>query len=628
MQRLAEIDRTKVVITALIAGVVAAAFVLGLPEHLTIDTLKHSQSRFQEFYGQHPVRMIALFAGIYIPVVALNIPGAVVLGLAAGALFGTMVGTVVVSFASTIGATLACLTSRYLLRDWVQQTFGHRFERVNEGIRAEGAFYLFSMRLIPVIPFFIINLVMGLTPIRLSTFYWVSQLGMLPATAIFVNAGSQIARIDALSGILSGQLMISLALLGIFPLAAKKTMAAWRRQREETTPVPVTVTEDRLKSDPVALTQLTATMKKVCTRCGICVANCAFLDRYGNPGDICATIDPNAPEATTMAYTCSLCGLCYAVCPEKLDPGAYFLALRSAAVDGGRADLAKYRTILGYEKKGTSALFSYYALPPDCDTIFFPGCTLPGTRPDTTWKLFEYLRRKSPNLGIVLDCCTKPSHDLGRKAYFGAMFGEMVDYLRANGIRRVWLACPNCHKVFSNHAHGLTVESVYEVIDRMGLPEAPDQRQPPYGHAEMVIHDPCPMRTDTAVQASVRSLMTKLDIPVGKMAFQREKTLCCGEGGSVGVVDADLARTWVKKRKKLAKGRPMVTYCAGCAGFLGRVTPTLHIADLLFAPDNSGSGRFAVAKAPFTYLNRLAFKRRLKRSLRATRTRVRRFSAE
>jgi len=133
---------------------------------------------------------IAVFSAVYIPVVALNLPGAVVLGLTAGALFGTLAGTVIISFVSSIGASLACLLSRYLLRDWVQRRFGEKLKKVNAGIQAEGAFYLFALRLMPVIPFFVINLVMGLTSLRLWTFYWVSQLGMLPGTVVFVNAGS------------------------------------------------------------------------------------------------------------------------------------------------------------------------------------------------------------------------------------------------------------------------------------------------------------------------------------------------------------------------------------------------------------------------------------------------------
>lgn len=377
-----------------------------------------------------------------------------------------------------------------------------------------------------------------------------------------------------------------------------------------------------------ALGQAAAAIRQGCTHCGACQVHCAFLSRYGTPGEIAATVGAASPEKAGMAFECSLCGLCRAVCPEKLDPGAWFMALRRAAVTGGGADLSRYATITRYEKIGTSPLFSCYAFPPDCDTIFFPGCTLPGTRPATTWKLFRHLVSRLPSLGIVLDCCTKPSHDLGRQHHFNAMFGEMVAYLKDNGIKRVWLACPSCHKIFTDHAPQITVETVYEVIDRQGLPRGNGSRPRPFGDNELVVHDPCPMRHETTVQASVRSLLAKLDIPVGKMAFQNHKTLCCGEGGSVGFVDPKLAGAWTAARKKTARGRTIVTYCAGCAGFLNRITPTVHIADLLFFADKAANGGLAPARAPFTYLHRLRFKHWLKKHMPTAHTRVRRFVPE
>jgi uncharacterized membrane protein YdjX (TVP38/TMEM64 family) len=168
---------------------------------------------------------------VYILATSLSLPGAAVLTLAGGALFGLLVGTVVVSFASTIGATLACFVSRFVLRDWVQRRFGQRLVTVNQGVEREGSFYLFTLRLVPIFPFWIINLVMGLTRMKLSTFFWVSQVGMLPGTLVYVNAGRELGRIDSLGGILSPGLIFSFALLGIFPLATKKIMA-WYRARQ------------------------------------------------------------------------------------------------------------------------------------------------------------------------------------------------------------------------------------------------------------------------------------------------------------------------------------------------------------------------------------------------------------
>jgi uncharacterized membrane protein YdjX (TVP38/TMEM64 family) len=172
--------------------------------------------------------VIGAYMAIYIGVTALSLPGAVVMTLAGGALFGFVVGTVVVSFASTIGASAACIVSRFLLRDWVQARFGKHLTPIHAGIEKEGAFYLFTVRLIPVFPFFMINLLMGLTKMPIITFFWVSQLGMLAGTMVFVNAGKELAKIDTPSSILSPGLIISFVILGLFPITVKKLMALYR----------------------------------------------------------------------------------------------------------------------------------------------------------------------------------------------------------------------------------------------------------------------------------------------------------------------------------------------------------------------------------------------------------------
>ena len=214
------------------AVLVGLFFVFDLQQYLTLDYLKASQTRFAELYQANPVLVIAVYMAIYILVTALSLPGAAILTLAGGALFGLMTGLVVVSFASSIGATLACFVARFVLRDWVQEKFGDKLATINEGVEKEGAFYLFTLRLIPIFPFFVINLVMGLTKMKLFTFYWVSQLGMLAGTAVFVNAGKELAKIDSLSGILSPGLIGSLVILGIFPLLVKKIVSSIRNRRK------------------------------------------------------------------------------------------------------------------------------------------------------------------------------------------------------------------------------------------------------------------------------------------------------------------------------------------------------------------------------------------------------------
>ena len=199
-----------------------------LHHHFTLENLKTQQQRFQALDEQNPFTTKALFFLAYVAVAALSLPGAVIMTLAAGAFFGVLSGSIIVSFASTIGATLAMLAARYLLRDSLQNKYASRLKTINKGIEAEGGFYLFTIRLIPVIPFFIVNLLMGLTKLKTSVFALVSQLGMLPATVIYVNAGHQIAGINAIGDILSLPIVISLAVLGIFPLLAKKLISVYR----------------------------------------------------------------------------------------------------------------------------------------------------------------------------------------------------------------------------------------------------------------------------------------------------------------------------------------------------------------------------------------------------------------
>ena len=206
-------------------------FALGFDRYLTLDGLKTSLAQFEQWKADSLLTVMAGFFLVYVLVTALSLPGAAVMTLAAGALFGLVNGTILVSFASSLGATLAFLASRYVLRDSVQKRFRQRMQQINEGVEKDGPFYLFTLRLVPIFPFFLINLVMGLTSIKAITFYWVSQIGMLAGTLVYVNAGTQLAQIDSLSGIVSPSLLFSFALLGIFPLIAKKIVNGLQARR-------------------------------------------------------------------------------------------------------------------------------------------------------------------------------------------------------------------------------------------------------------------------------------------------------------------------------------------------------------------------------------------------------------
>jgi pyruvate/2-oxoglutarate dehydrogenase complex dihydrolipoamide dehydrogenase (E3) component/uncharacterized membrane protein YdjX (TVP38/TMEM64 family) len=210
---------------ALLAGV-ALFFALDLQRFLTLDYLKAAQGEFATLYAERPLTVIGAYFAIYVAVTALSLPGALIMTLAGGAIFGLWVGTLVVSFASSIGATLAMLAARYLLRDSVKRRFGARLAEIDRGVQRDGAFYLFTLRLVPALPFFAINLLMGLTAMKARSFYVVSQLGMLAGTLVYVNAGTQLAQITSLQGILSPGLIGSFVLLGLFPLVAKKIVDA------------------------------------------------------------------------------------------------------------------------------------------------------------------------------------------------------------------------------------------------------------------------------------------------------------------------------------------------------------------------------------------------------------------
>ncbi|MFC1885548.1 TVP38/TMEM64 family protein [Thermodesulfobacteriota bacterium] len=223
--------KTKLVLLVLVVGLVYAFFAFNLHQYLTLDYVKSKQLAFESYYHDHKNVTIFFYFSVYVLVAALSLPGAAVMTLAGGALFGLWFGLLIVSFASTIGATLAFLAARFILRGVVQKKFKDKLSAINAGVEQDGAFYLFTLRLVPVFPFFVINLLMGLTPIRTLTFYLVSQIGMLAGTFVYVNAGTRIAGIESLKGILSPGLLISFALLGVFPIVAKKGMAVVKKRR-------------------------------------------------------------------------------------------------------------------------------------------------------------------------------------------------------------------------------------------------------------------------------------------------------------------------------------------------------------------------------------------------------------
>lgn len=357
---------------------------------------------------------------------------------------------------------------------------------------------------------------------------------------------------------------------------------------------------------------LTTALKAVsgtCNNCGLCVKQCEFLTRFGTPKRIADAFDPTNKKAFDVAFACSLCGFCTAICPQKVDPDALFLFMRRAAVDGGRGDYPAHRRLIRYEARGCSPRYSWYGFPEGCDTVFFPGCTLAGTRPGQTLALFKRLQREIPSLGIALDCCIKPSHDLGRASFFDAKFGALRKHFHASGIGKVITACPSCHKVFKAHGAPLRVESVYEILAAL------ENLHPTGFSKQITVHDPCAVRSETGQHRAVRHLAALAGGKLSDMPRSGRLTLCCGEGGAVGHLLPDLSKAWTGARRAQAAGRHVITYCAGCAGLMSAVTPTSHVLDMLFDADAGRPFKMTISRPPMTYLNRIRLKFHLKRML-------------
>lgn len=220
-----------IILGALVAVILIAWFVFDLGQYLNFYYIQSRQEYWKLQFEQNPLVFAGSFFAIYVAVTALSFPGAAVMTLLAGALFGVLWGTVLVSFASTIGATLAFLIARFIARDAIQQRFAEQLKTINQGVEKEGGFYLFTLRLVPAFPFFLVNLVMALTPIKVWQYFWISQVGMLAGTVVYVNAGTQLAQLDSMQGILSPALIGSFVALGLLPLVAKKTIGWIRTKR-------------------------------------------------------------------------------------------------------------------------------------------------------------------------------------------------------------------------------------------------------------------------------------------------------------------------------------------------------------------------------------------------------------
>lgn len=348
-------------------------------------------------------------------------------------------------------------------------------------------------------------------------------------------------------------------------------------------------------------------MVEECVACGICVKQCTFLQHNGTPRDIALRYSPDNPGDLTLPFACHLCGLCGAVCPKSIQPSRLFLEMRRETVSRWHGDFPQHKRILAYERRGISSRYALHALPEDCTSVFFPGCTLPGVKPALLLRMVTWLRTQLPDMGVVLDCCSKPSHDLGRQLDFSKNYLPLRDLLLNNGVTTIYVCCPNCFKVFSEYGAPLQVRMVYELLAEIWSPPQTLLR------GEVAVHDPCPLRDSSRCHDAVRSLVRQTGLRLRQMDHERDKTICCGEGGSVSLMVPEFAQAWTDLRAEEAGDAPVVTYCAGCMLFLRQKMRTHHLLDLLFFPERTWAGKEKTASAPMTYANRLRLKGKLRK---------------
>jgi Fe-S oxidoreductase len=340
--------------------------------------------------------------------------------------------------------------------------------------------------------------------------------------------------------------------------------------------------------------ELCSLMAHECIACGLCEKSCDFLDHYGNPGTIAMEVLAGKNHELT-SFCCHLCNLCRQVCPKDLPIAEMFLSIRRLAVRSGGGNYPAHRRLRLFEKIGNSRLFTGYFLPAGCTTVFFPGCAIPGLHPQETMRMYDALLAVIPQLGIVFDCCCKPSHDLGDQNRFLELFGDKCRRLLASGVDKVVTVCPSCLQIFRLYGNRLTAESAYCLLPENQITEGSINGQ-------VAVHDSCVLRFDDEVLDAVRRLMTKAGASCKDLAHQRETTYCCGEGGGAGHMTQGFVTDWRKKRLQEVDELPLVTLCAGCTVRYGRRRAT-HLLHLLFGKPRHHRPRLSL---PFRhYLNRL-----------------------
>jgi len=333
-----------------------------------------------------------------------------------------------------------------------------------------------------------------------------------------------------------------------------------------------------------------------CNDCGTCVRTCLFLQHYcDSPKELAKRFLRNPLENIEIPYSCSLCGLCRRVCKLNLYPGDMFLEVREQ-IFGAQAGkslpedfvfdfmVPRLKGVRNHQITSTSRFFTMGKAPrtdsPFPKRVFFPGCSLPAYSPRLVISAYEYLRERNPGTGIVLNCCGKPSRDIGDKDRFRRIFEATLGAFKRLGVEEVVLACINCHMIFRENSD-IRLKTIYEILVEEGLPDAA-----PKLPGLVSVHDSCPARYQPEIRNAVRTIVTRLGYETKEMRFRHETTQCCGAGGCAPLGNTAVTDRHTRARVAQAKG-PIITYCAHCRERFSSYAPSLHTLDLVF-----GAGRY------------------------------------
>ena len=330
---------------------------------------------------------------------------------------------------------------------------------------------------------------------------------------------------------------------------------------------------------------------EMCNDCGACVRACTFLDHYcDTPKELAKRFMRNPLENIDIPYSCSLCGLCQRVCPLDLCPGNMCLETREKIFRSRQRDslpedfvydyvIPRLKSLRNHQVMSTSPFLTMGKIASNgkraSHTVFFPGCSLPAYSPRLVLKVYQYLRLKIPGIGIILNCCGKPSRDMGDRGRFQRILGATLKEFSRLGIKEVVLGCINCHKMYAENSD-IKLRTIYEVMAEMGLPEhIPRDKQ------EITVHDSCPARYRPEIRNAVRQIACEMNLSIREMKYRNEATQCCGAGGCAPMGNTALADRHTKARIAQAKGQ-IVSYCAHCRERFSSYGPSLHILDLIF----------------------------------------------